>query len=115
MTTVAEWLGEREPAPPDALLRRLGEALGADALREAGDAAEVCLAAGERLLSTVLREDEASRDYALDLLAADALVTYAFEAASADPASLSARAAEAMRSIASRGMAQPAGSPATRA
>jgi len=104
--TVSDWLGEREPAPPDALLRRLLEALGADASRGAGEAAEACLVAGERLLGIVLREDEASRDYALDLLAADALVTYAFEAASSNPGSLSTRAERAMRGIASLGIEQ---------
>ena len=113
--TVAEWLGEREPAPPEALLRRLREALGADASRDAGDAAEACRAAGERLLAIVLREDEASRDYALDLLAADALVTYAFEAASSDPGSLSVHAEHAMSSIASLGIEQSAGDAAARA
>lgn len=109
MTTVADWLGQREPAPPEALLRRLHEALGADASRHAGDTADVCLAAGERLLGAVLRRDEASRDCALDLLAADALVTYAFEAASAEPASLPPRAMQAMRRIASLANARAAG------
>lgn len=103
MTTVARWLAEREPAPPAALLQRLNEALGSDAQRGVCDAADVCLAAGERLLSTVLRNEEASRHCALDLLAADALVTYAFEAATAKPAELSGRAAEAMTSIAALG------------
>lgn len=103
MSSIVEWLGTREPAPPDALLARLGEALGADAQRDAGDAAEVCLAAGERLLAKVLREGEASRDHALDLLAADALVTYAFEAASSRPSELSSLAAQAMARMASLG------------
>jgi hypothetical protein len=104
VTTIGEWIGEREPAPPHALLRRLREALGADARREADDAAELCLAAGERVLSAVLREDEASRNFALDLLAADALVTYAFEAASERPGELSERARHAMSSIAALGV-----------
>lgn len=100
MSTIVEWLGTREPAPPDALLGRLSEVLGRDAQRDAADAAEVCLAAGERLLAKVLREEEASRDHALDLLAADALVTYAFEAASSHPAELPALAAQAMARMA---------------
>jgi hypothetical protein len=103
VSSIVEWLGTREPAPPDALLARLGEALGADAQRDAGDAAEVCLAAGERLLAKVLREGEASRDHALDLLAADALVTYAFEAASSHPSALPSLAAQAMARMASLG------------
>jgi hypothetical protein len=100
VTTVADWLVQREPAPPDALLRRLLETLGSDAQRASGEAADACLAAGERLVATVLREEAANRDYALDLLAADALVTYAFEAASAIPDELSARAARAISTIA---------------
>ena len=101
--TIVEWLGGREPAPPDALLVRLREALGADAERAADDAADACLAAGERLLAKVLHEEEANRDHALDLLAADALVTYAFEAASARPAAVPALAAQAMARMASLG------------
>jgi hypothetical protein len=108
VTSVAEWLGEREPAPPDALLRRLREALGHDAGRDSADAAEACLGAGERLLVKVLREGEASRDHALDLLAADALVTYAFEAASARPNALPALAAQAMARMAALGAADAA-------
>jgi hypothetical protein len=103
VTTVAGWLAMRQPAPPSALEGRLRAALGEDARRDARDAADVCLAAGERLLATVLRDDEANRECALDLLAADALVTYAFEAASESPADLAARAAHAMSAIASLG------------
>jgi hypothetical protein len=115
VTSVDQWLGGREPAPPEALRLRLREALGADAKRDAADAAVACLAAGERLLATVLREGEASRDHALDLLAADALVTYAFEAASAQPTALPLLAAQAMARMASLGGADGARSSAARA
>jgi hypothetical protein len=108
VTTVVEWLGRREPAPPDALLLRLREALGPDAERGEGDSAAACLAAGERLLAKVLREEDASRDHALDLLAADALVTYAFEAASSQPAALPELAARAMSRMATLGAATEA-------
>jgi len=108
VTTVAAWLAERQPAPPAALVRRIREALGDSAEREATVAADVCLAAGERLLATVLGDEDASRDYALDLLTADALVTYAFEAASETPGELAARAARAMMNIASLGAAAAA-------
>lgn len=109
MTTVAQWLAEREPAPPPALLRRLTEALADDAECDASQTADACLAAGERLVATVLSDEEAKRDYALDLLTADALVTYAFEAASGNPGQLPARAAHAMARIASLGAPAPAG------
>ena len=105
MRTVAAWLAERQPTPPAALLRRLQEALGDSGQRDAEHASDLCLAAGERLLTIVLGEEDARRDYALDLLTADALVTYAFEAASGTPGELAARAARAMSNIASLGAA----------
>jgi hypothetical protein len=108
VTTVAAWLAQRQPVPPPALLRRIHDALGDGAQRDAVHAADVCLAAGERLVSIVLGEEDANRDYALDLLTADALVTYAFEAASETPGELAARAARAMMNIASLGAAAAA-------
>lgn len=107
MITVADWLSSREPAPPSALTDRLRAALGTQASRDASEAADVCLAAGERLLSAVLENESASRECAIDLLAADALVTYAFEAASSDPSELAARASRAMTRIASLGVVAP--------
>ncbi len=109
MTTVAQWLAERDPAPPNALLGRVKEALDTDAQRDATETAAVCLAAAERVAVTVLGDEEASRDYALDLLTADALVTYAFEAASARPGELSLRATRATERLASLGARAPAG------
>ena len=107
MSTVADWLSSVEPAPPSALAARLRAALGAHASRDASEAAGVCLDAGERLLSAVLESESASRECALDLLAADALVTYAFEAASSEPGELAARASSAMMRIASLGVVAP--------
>ena len=60
---------------------------------------ELCLAAGERLLDAALAGDERSRATALDLLAADALVTRAFELAAGHPG-LERLAEAAMRRIA---------------
>jgi hypothetical protein len=56
---------------------------------------ESYLAAGERLLRQLLSGDCSSRDCALDLLAADALVTYAFELAANDPSRIGERAQQA--------------------
>jgi len=70
---------------------------------DAGAAADACLQSAERLAVELLRGPSTTRDSALDLLAADALVTYAFEAAAESPADLAPRAAEAMRRIASLG------------
>lgn len=103
MTTIAEWLATREPVPPPALRARLASALGEWMAEDRRLAAEACLAAGERVLAAVLHDDESSRTCALDLLAADALVTYAFEAAAESPADLGARADDAMRRIAALG------------
>ncbi|HET9796682.1 MAG TPA: hypothetical protein VFP90_01775 [Gemmatimonadaceae bacterium] len=96
--TFASWLDARRPAPPAALRARIDAALGG-ALHDEGDVPAVCLAAGERLVREIIRENATSRASALDLLAADALVTYAFEAASEDPAELERRAADAMARI----------------
>ena len=99
--TLREWLEARDPAPPPALARRLGDLLGERASASAGEASEACLAAAEALLARLLRDGCVSRETALDLLAADALVTYAFEAAAAEPARLHERAERAMARIAS--------------
>ena len=97
------WLEGRRPAPPPALAERLRDAL-ADVAGAADESvAERCLAAGERLLAGLLARGCGSRDAALDLLAADALVTYAFEAASAEPARLEERARRAMANLATIG------------
>ena len=97
---LAAWLDARRPIPPEALRARIDAALGADLHAEITDAAETLLTAGERLVRSLLVEDATSRESAIDLLAADALVTYAFEAASEQPANLSRRAATAMARIA---------------
>ena len=98
--TIGEWLAARDPQPPAALLARLAEVLG-DALREdASIATERLLAAGERITQPLLGDAVSSRDSALELLTADALVTYAFEAASSVPGRIEADARGAMRRVA---------------
>ena len=66
------------------------EAAPADALVDAAAAA----------MMIVLREGCLTRDAALDLLAVDALVTYAFEAAADDPERLEMRTQRALTRIA---------------
>lgn len=100
---LAQWLALRQPVPPPALRARIDAALGSDLHVDSGDHSETLLAAGERLVRELLAVDATSRDSALDLLAADALVTYAFEAASERPVDLSRRAAAAMARIARLG------------
>ena len=75
---LAAWLEARQPAPPAALLGRLRDTCtNADA-----DLPDHLAAHGRTLLQRVVAPaaDGAGRSLALDLLAADAFVTYAFEA-----------------------------------
>lgn len=77
---VLAWLGSRRPAPPGALRERLQSAV--DQLLPApGSPLPAYLAQlGRELLERVVARPEGGRELALDLLAADAFATYAFEA-----------------------------------
>ncbi len=99
--SAAAWLASRTPAPPASLAARIGALYGADA----GDAgvpvsAERCVDAAARAVGALLADGATSRASALDLLAADALATYAFELASDRPHELAALADAAMRRFA---------------
>ena len=98
--TILEWLRSRTPPAPPALQARLEWALGANGGRDISSAWSVLLDAAVSLLSPLVARADAGRDCALDLLAADALVTYAFESASSDVDRLDARGLEAMRHLA---------------
>jgi uncharacterized membrane protein len=98
--TLSAWLDARRPAPPTRLRTRIDAALGRALQSDANDAAAACLRAGEELARELLQENATSRESALDLLAADALVTYAFEAASERPGELVAQSRAAMVRIA---------------
>ena len=110
--TVGEWLGRRAPTPPPALRQRVEQALRDSLLLDAGGAADACLRSAERLVTELLRRDCTTRESALDLLTADALVTYAFEAAGESPADLIPRAVKSMHRIASLAAAQREGATA---
>jgi hypothetical protein len=100
--TVADWLREQEPAPPARLAARVEEAIGARSASAgaATNASAVCLDACEALLADIAARPSPGRESALDLLAADALATYALEAAAESPAGLEARAHDAMKRLA---------------
>jgi len=98
--SVGEWLSDRAPAPPQ-LTARITGAVGDHLDMPADDATGVFLEGAERLLEDLVARRSAGRESALDLLTVDALVTYAFEAASASPESLAPRAIEAMRRLSS--------------
>jgi len=89
-----------EPAPPPALHRRLCDLVRPSGQRTVSEVPEACLEAGEQLLDALLASGSTSRATALDLLAVDSLITYAFQAAADDPARLEERAARAMARIA---------------
>jgi hypothetical protein len=77
---VRAWLIARKPAPPDALRLRLQRALD-EALPAPGSGLPAYLAQlGHQLLADVTARPGGGRELALDLLAADAFATYAFEA-----------------------------------
>jgi hypothetical protein len=94
---VQAWLAARRPAPPPALAARVAAAVAAGGDLPGG-LPEHLAALGDRLLEQVAARPEGGRELALDLLAADALVTYAFEAqAETDVAGLAALAARVAR------------------
>lgn len=98
--TVADWIRARSPAPPPAFAARVIAALGDRADDDASRAAESCLDVAIALLGQLLDRDPLDRSQAAALLAADALVTYAFEAAADTPEQLDDRAADAMARLA---------------
>ncbi|HET9985454.1 MAG TPA: hypothetical protein VFQ38_17765 [Longimicrobiales bacterium] len=92
MTSVAatlEWLDARTPAPPPELRSRMADAL-APAQTLPGALAEAALSCLQAALAR-----GGDRAAALDLLAADALLTYAMEAAAEAGAEALAAAADA--------------------
>lgn len=99
--TIGDWLATRTPAPPAPLSARLREALAPALGRDAAEVPDAALGAAEALLRSLLHDRAAGRDRALDLLAADALVTYAFEAASGESEGIAARAEQAMARLGS--------------
>ena len=94
--TLGAWLAERSPAPPPRLAERIHQALGARVSDDAEGAPTLCVEAAADLLRELLTRSATGRESALELLAVDALVTYAFEAASANPSSLTTTANAAM-------------------
>jgi hypothetical protein len=107
-SAVGPWLESRGPAPPAHLAARI-RAL-TDRATSAPDAAiaDRLLDAAEVAMRALLPDGCLTRESALELLAVDALVTYAFEAAADDPDALERRAADALARIAALGGASHA-------
>ena len=128
MTThaaLSAWLRSRTPVPPPELAARiesmiatLESELGSDSncAQHASDSKGIgepqfesdpnsLIDAATTAMATLLHDGCLTRESALDLLAIDALVTYAFEAAADDPDCIEARAEGALASIAT--LAEP--------
>jgi hypothetical protein len=98
--SVRAWIDSRTPAPPAALGQRVAQALGKRADDARISSYDACLESAIGSLADLLVPDALGRESAADLLAADALVTYAFEAAAEDISQLDARASSAMLQLA---------------
>lgn len=105
--TAAEWIAAAKPEAPERLVARVLAVLEVlDAQLAATKATKASVAeslvdAADALLREVLADAAGpARDKALDLLAADACVTWAFEAAADDPSSLGDRAKATMERLA---------------
>lgn len=96
----AHWLASREPAAPAELAACVADLLASRPDWERLGRADAFIAASEQLLRRVLESGAVARAKALDLLAADACVTWAFEAAADDPRTVAAFAERATMGIA---------------
>lgn len=92
---LSDWLASRSPLPPLELSERLSKIVG-DSSSATDDLSAALLKLGLGVLANV-GDDRAA---APDLLAADALITYAMEAA-AESDAIESAATDAMREIAS--------------
>jgi hypothetical protein len=107
------WLTTRAPAAPPALTTCIATLFAAHPEWEFLARADALVQASEVLLRRVLVGNAAARASALDLLAADACVTYAFEAAADEPESIADRAVLAKQRIAAIAAAFEAQPPVT--
>lgn len=100
LASPAAWVASRTPPAPSELRAHLARDL-ADA-SPTGGVADALLNACTAAMDRVLAATDDSLETALDLLSADAYVTYAFEAAAEDPDRVAAFADQAMRRISAR-------------
>lgn len=98
--SVGDWIAAARPAAPERLAERIAQQLGDSSTGPIADTPEACVDAAVSLLDELLAREATGRESALDLLTVDALVTYAFEAASADVGRLRPRALDAMSRLA---------------
>ncbi len=79
--TVSDWLARRTPAPPAELATAIRDALKTRSITSESPSATELLETAQWLLQQVLETECETRNAALHLLTADALVTYALEVA----------------------------------
>ena len=79
-TDVLDWLEARRPVPPDALRACLEAAVADAELPSPVPLPDQLARLGRRLLGRVAGRPDGGRELALELLGADAFITYAFEA-----------------------------------
>lgn len=108
--TVGDWLAAARPAPPAALSARIGSAIGPRIAESHAESPRVMVDAALALVEELASRGCARRDDAIDLLAADALMTYAFEVAADAPDSIATLAQEAIERLTrvAAGEARPA-------
>jgi hypothetical protein len=92
---LSDWLASRSPLPPEALAARLAEAAGDRTFSDSSDLAPLLVTTA----LTLLQDIGDNRAAATDLLAADALITYAMEAAADDCDHIEDFAADSMGRI----------------
>lgn len=100
MNSHAEWLASRDVDAPPELTACVRALLASRPEWERLGRADAFILASEQLLRRVLVSGAVARASALDLLAADACVTWAFEAASDEPKTVPALAERATKGIA---------------
>ena len=77
---VLAWLDTRRPVPPTTLRERLDRAVARQLPAPSSRLPAYLALLGRGLLDGVVSQPDGGRELALDLLAADAFATYAFEA-----------------------------------
>lgn len=80
-SSLGEWLASRTPVPPENLLERMRAEIERLGISDADVSSQNLADAGASILKSLDDKGCSDRSSALDLLAADALFTYAFEAA----------------------------------
>ncbi len=100
--TGSDWLSRRNPAPPEELATAIRGALKVRNITSDPPTPTQLLETAQSLLENVLRNECATRESALALLTADALVTYALEVAN-DAGQLGGFPEEAMKTLAESG------------